>query len=44
MIGDLSTGSFPRDMAVSPEGTLFVSDYSSAQVQAISTAALPAAG
>jgi hypothetical protein len=44
VVGDLATGLFPRDMAVSPNGTLFVSDYSSGQVQAIATAALPAAG
>jgi hypothetical protein len=31
-------------MAVSPNGTLLVSDYSSSQVQAIATAALPAPG
>jgi DNA-binding beta-propeller fold protein YncE len=41
VVGDLSTGSFPRDMALSPGGTLFVSDYSSAQVQAVTTARLP---
>lgn len=44
VIGELSTGQFPRDMAVSPGGTLLVSDYSSGEVQAIATAALPAAG
>ena len=44
VIGDLATGLFPRDMAVSPNGTLLVADYSSGQVQAIATAALPAAG
>jgi DNA-binding beta-propeller fold protein YncE len=42
--GDLTTGSFPRDMAVSPDGTLLVSDYASGQVQAVNTAALAAAG
>jgi DNA-binding beta-propeller fold protein YncE len=44
VVGELSTGLFPRDMAVSPGGTLLVSDYSSGEVQAIATAALPAAG
>jgi hypothetical protein len=44
VVGDLATGLFPRDMAVSPNGTLLVSDYSSSQVQAIATAALPAPG
>jgi DNA-binding beta-propeller fold protein YncE len=44
VVGDLTTGSFPRDMAVSPDGTLLVSDYASGQVQAINTAALAAAG
>lgn len=44
VIGDLPTGMFPRDMAVSPDGTLLVSDYASGQVQAIATAGLPASG
>ena len=39
--GVLSTGLFPRDMALSPDGTLLVSDYASGQVQAIDTARLP---
>jgi hypothetical protein len=43
VVGELATGLFPRDMTVSPDGTLLVADYSSAQVQAIATAALPAA-
>jgi DNA-binding beta-propeller fold protein YncE len=38
--GDLATGQFPRDMAVSPGGTLLVADYISGQVQAIATAHL----
>ncbi|MGH3210354.1 MAG: YncE family protein [Trebonia sp.] len=41
VVGDLATGLFPRDMAVSPGGTLLVSDYSSGQVQAIAAAGLP---
>ena len=41
IVGDLATGLFPRDMAVSPGGTLLVSDYSADQVQAIATAGLP---
>ena len=44
VIGDLTTGMFPRDMAVSPDGTLLVSDYASGQVQVIATAGLPASG
>ena len=39
--GQISTGMFPRDMTVSPDGTLLVSDFSSGQVQAIGTASLP---
>lgn len=42
--GDISTGLFPRDMAVSPSGTLLVSDFSSGDVQAVDTATLPGAG
>jgi DNA-binding beta-propeller fold protein YncE len=41
--GDLPAGGFPRDMSLSPDGTLLVSDYASGQVQAIATAGLPAA-
>ena len=41
VVGGLPTGGFPRDMAVSPDGTLLVSDYASGQVQAVATAALP---
>jgi len=44
VIGDLTTGQFPRDMTVSSGGTLLVSDYASGQVQAIATAGLPASG
>jgi hypothetical protein len=44
IVGDIPTGLFPRDMALSPDGTLLVSDYASQQVQAIATANLPAAG
>jgi DNA-binding beta-propeller fold protein YncE len=44
VLGDLATGLFPRDMAVSPGGTLLVADYSAGRVQAVATAALPAAG
>ena len=44
IVGDLPTGGFPRDMSLSPDGTLLVSDYTSGQVQAIATAGLPAAG
>ena len=41
IVGDLPTGGFPRDMSLSPDGTLLVSDYTSGQVQAIATAHLP---
>ena len=41
VLGNLASGQFPRDMAVSPSGTLLVSDFSSGLVQAIATAALP---
>lgn len=44
LAGHLSTGLFPRDMAVSPGGTLLVSDFSSGDVQAVDTATLPGAG
>lgn len=44
IVGDIRTGLFPRDMALSPDGTLLVSDFASSQVQAIATASLPAAG
>ena len=44
IVGDIPAGMFPRDMALSPNGTLLVSDYASAQVQAIATASLPVAG
>jgi DNA-binding beta-propeller fold protein YncE len=39
--GEIRTGMFPRDMTVSPDGTLLVSDFSSGQVQAVGTASLP---
>ena len=44
VVGDITTGLFPRDMAVSPDGALLVSDYASGQVQAIATAGLPSSG
>jgi hypothetical protein len=43
VVGDLPTGQFPRDMALSPDGTLLVSDYAADQVQEIATAHLPTA-
>jgi len=39
--GEISTGLFPRDMAVSPDGALFVSDFASGQVQELAGASLP---
>jgi hypothetical protein len=44
VVGVLPAGGFPRDMSLSPGGTLLVSDYTSGQVQAIATAYLPSAG
>jgi DNA-binding beta-propeller fold protein YncE len=44
LVGDLSTGLFPRDMAVSPNGTLLVADFDSGAVQAIPTGRLPDGG
>ena len=43
-VGFIPAGQAVVGMAVSPNGTLLVSDYSSGQVQAIATADLPAAG
>jgi len=43
IVGDLPTGGFPRDMTLSPDGTLLVSDYTSGRVEAVATAGLPAA-
>ena len=43
IVGDLPSGGFPRDMSLSPSGTLLVSDYTSGRVQAIATAPLPTA-
>jgi hypothetical protein len=40
MVGNIPTGLFPRDMALSPSGALFVSDFASGQVQAIATGGL----
>jgi DNA-binding beta-propeller fold protein YncE len=40
--GYVLSGSFPRDMATSPDGsTLVVSNYGSGQVEAVDTARLP---
>ncbi|HEY1819936.1 MAG TPA: hypothetical protein VGG83_08405 [Trebonia sp.] len=41
VLGNLVTGLFPRDMALSSDGTLLVSDFSASQVQAVNTARLP---
>jgi 6-phosphogluconolactonase (cycloisomerase 2 family) len=42
LLGYLTSGAFPRDMAVSPDGrTLIVSDYSTGDVEEISVATLP---
>jgi DNA-binding beta-propeller fold protein YncE len=41
-LGSISTGLFPREFAVSPDGsTLLVTDYQSLQLQAIDIRTLP---
>jgi DNA-binding beta-propeller fold protein YncE len=42
LAGYVATGSFPRDMAASPDGrTLLVSDFGSGQVEAVQVGSLP---
>jgi DNA-binding beta-propeller fold protein YncE len=42
VVGHIGSGQFPRDMALSPTGTLFVSNYDSSQLEAIDVASIPA--
>jgi DNA-binding beta-propeller fold protein YncE len=39
--GHIPSGSFPREMALLPDGTLLVSDYASGQVEAVDVASIP---
>ena len=39
--GDIPSGLFPREMALLPDGTLLVSNYSSGQVEAVDVASIP---
>ena len=39
--GHISSGSFPREMAVLRDGTLLVSDYASGQLEAVDVASIP---
>ena len=39
--GHIGSGLFPRDMTVSPTGTLYVSNFSSGQLEAVDVASIP---
>ena len=41
VIGRIKAGSFPREMALLPSGTLLVSDFSSGQVESVDVADIP---
>ena len=41
VVGHIPSGSFPREMAVLPDGTLLVSNYASNQVEAVDVASIP---
>jgi DNA-binding beta-propeller fold protein YncE len=41
VIGHIRSGVFPRDMALAPDGTLLVSNYSSDQIEAVDVASIP---
>ena len=41
VVGRIPSGLFPRDMTVSPDGTLLVSNYSSGQLEAVDVASIP---
>jgi DNA-binding beta-propeller fold protein YncE len=41
VVGHIASGSFPREMALLPNGTLLVSDYASSQVEAVDVATIP---
>jgi DNA-binding beta-propeller fold protein YncE len=42
--GHIKAGLFPRDMTVSASGTLYVSNYSSSQLEAVDVASIPVTG
>lgn len=39
--GHIPSGSFPREMALLPDGTLLVSNYASGQIEAVDVASIP---
>ena len=41
VVGHIASGSFPREMALLPGGTLLVSNYASGQVEAVDVASIP---
>jgi hypothetical protein len=41
VVGHIRTGLFPRDMTVSATGTLYVSNFSSQQLEAVDVASIP---
>ncbi|HEY6786464.1 MAG TPA: beta-propeller fold lactonase family protein [Trebonia sp.] len=41
VVGHIPSGSFPREMALLPDGTLLVSNFSSGQVEAVDVASIP---
>jgi len=45
LLGQVATGAFPRDLTVSPDGsTVYVSDFSNSEVQAVDIGALDTSG
>ena len=43
IVGSLPSGLFPRDETLAPDGTLLVTNYSSGQLEAVNTTAIPQA-
>jgi hypothetical protein len=41
VVGHIPSGSFPREMALLPDGTLLVSNFASGQVEAVDVASIP---
>ena len=41
VVGHIAAGSFPREMALLPDGTLLVTNYASGQVEAVDVASIP---
>ncbi len=41
VVGRIPAGLFPRDMALSPDGTLLVSNFTSGQLEAVDVASIP---